>query len=93
MRMRDELGAVYDDQMFASAYPARGQPALHGVADNLGRKPVAGVAGAGRCRHPTRLPGSAPSHKPASSQVDGADEMEQLRVPIYSMGRDNTIDV
>ena len=27
MRMRDELGAIYDDQMFASVYPARGQPA------------------------------------------------------------------
>ena len=27
MRMRDELGAIYDDQMFASVFPARGQPA------------------------------------------------------------------
>ncbi len=27
MRMRDELGAIYDDQMFAAAYPVRGQPA------------------------------------------------------------------
>jgi transposase len=27
MRMRDELGAVYDDRMFASLYPARGRPA------------------------------------------------------------------
>src|SRR3954447_19786355 len=27
MRMRDELGTVYDDPMFASLYPARGQPA------------------------------------------------------------------
>src|ERR1051325_4873111 len=27
MRMRDELGVVYDDWMFASLYPARGQPA------------------------------------------------------------------
>lgn len=26
MRMRDELGAIYDDQMFVSLYPARGQP-------------------------------------------------------------------
>jgi len=25
--MRDELGAIYNDAMFASAYPARGQPA------------------------------------------------------------------
>lgn len=24
MRMRDELGAIYDDGMFAFAYPARG---------------------------------------------------------------------
>src|SRR4051812_34495401 len=27
IRLRDELGAVYDDRMFASLYPARGQPA------------------------------------------------------------------
>src|SRR3954464_9310053 len=27
MRLGDELGAVYDDRMFASLYPARGQPA------------------------------------------------------------------
>jgi transposase len=27
MRIRDELGAIYDDQMFAAAYPVRGQPA------------------------------------------------------------------
>jgi len=27
MRMRDALGTVYDDRMFASLYPARGQPA------------------------------------------------------------------
>jgi transposase len=27
MRMRDELGAIYDDQMFSSLFPARGQPA------------------------------------------------------------------
>ena len=27
MRMRNELGAIYDDQMFASAYPVQGQTA------------------------------------------------------------------
>ena len=27
MRRRDELGAIYDDQMVASLFPARGQPA------------------------------------------------------------------
>src|SRR5437868_1305653 len=27
MRLRDELGAVYDDRMFATLYPVRGQPA------------------------------------------------------------------
>ena len=27
IRMRDELGVIYDDQVFAAAYPARGQPA------------------------------------------------------------------
>jgi len=51
---------------------AEGEP--DGVADDLGRKLVAGVAGAGRCRHPTRLISSPPSRKPASSQVDDASE-------------------
>jgi transposase len=27
MRMRDELGTIYDDQLFVSLFPARGQPA------------------------------------------------------------------
>ena len=27
MRMRDELGAIYDDHLFASLFPPRGQPA------------------------------------------------------------------
>ncbi len=27
MRMRDELGTIYDDWVFAPLYPARGQPA------------------------------------------------------------------
>ena len=27
MRMRDELGAIYDDQLFIALLPARGQPA------------------------------------------------------------------
>jgi transposase len=27
MRLRDELGTVYDDQLFAPLFPARGQPA------------------------------------------------------------------
>jgi transposase len=27
MRMRDELGALYDDELFAPLFPARGQPA------------------------------------------------------------------
>ena len=27
MRLRDELGAIYDDQLFAPLFPARGQPA------------------------------------------------------------------
>lgn len=28
MRMRDELGAIYDDQLFAPLFPARGQPPI-----------------------------------------------------------------
>ena len=27
MRMRDELGAIYEDEAFARLFPARGQPA------------------------------------------------------------------
>jgi transposase len=27
LRMRDELGTIYEDQLFASLFPARGQPA------------------------------------------------------------------
>jgi transposase len=27
MRMRDELGAIYNDQLFARLFPARGHPA------------------------------------------------------------------
>ena len=27
MRMRDELGTIYNDQVFVSLFPARGQPA------------------------------------------------------------------
>jgi hypothetical protein len=30
MRLRDELGAMYDDQLFASLFPIRGQPAASG---------------------------------------------------------------
>ena len=28
LRLRDELGAIYDDQTFASLYPSRGQSAF-----------------------------------------------------------------
>jgi len=42
------------------------------VADDLSREAVAGVARAVGCRHPARLPISAASRKPVSSQVDGA---------------------
>ena len=27
MRLRDELGAIYNDQLFATLFPSRGQPA------------------------------------------------------------------
>jgi transposase len=27
MRIRDELGAIYDDHLFATLFPGRGQPA------------------------------------------------------------------
>jgi len=52
------------------------------VADDLGREAVAGVARAGRCRHPARLPGSAASRKPASSQVDGAPTIHIGQFPL-----------
>src|ERR1700761_6026213 len=42
------------------------------MADDLGRKPVAGVAGANTCRHRVRLLALLPIRKPVSSQVDDA---------------------
>jgi hypothetical protein len=41
------------------------------MADNLGRKPIAGVAEASERRHPTRLPILVCRRKPVP-QVDGA---------------------
>jgi transposase len=29
MRMRDELGALFDDELFTAGYASEGQPALH----------------------------------------------------------------
>ena len=46
----------------------------NGVADGPSREAVAGMARAGRCRHPARLPGPTTGRKPASSQVDGAPQ-------------------
>src|SRR3954464_13537296 len=43
-----------------------------GVANDLGREAVAGIAGANGRRHPVWLPALLPIRKPASSQVDGA---------------------
>jgi hypothetical protein len=40
MRLRDELGAIYDDHLFASLFPARGQPAASA------REALAATAGA-----------------------------------------------
>jgi transposase len=49
MRIRDEIGVLYDDQMFASLYDARGQLAIapwrlalvtvFQFLENLGRRP------------------------------------------------------
>jgi hypothetical protein len=41
------------------------------MADDLGRKPIAGIAGASERRHPTRLPILVCQRKPVP-QVDGA---------------------
>ena len=43
-----------------------------GVADDLGRTAIAGVAGASRCRYPARLISFRSSREPASSQAGGA---------------------
>ena len=45
MRLRDELGTIYDDQLFAPLFPARGQPAaspwrLLDECDAICRRPV-----------------------------------------------------
>ena len=41
------------------------------MADDLGRKAVAGVAGAGVRRHAAWLPGPLSHRKPDSQQLDG----------------------
>src|SRR5439155_23158969 len=43
----------------------------YGMADDLGRKPIAGIAEASKRRHPTRLPILVCQRKPGP-QVDGA---------------------
>src|SRR3954453_20303720 len=43
-----------------------------GVANDLGREAIAGIAGASWYRHLRQLPALPPIRKPASSQVDGA---------------------
>ena len=43
----------------------------YGMADNLGRKPIAGIAEASERRHPTRLPILVCQRKPVP-QVEGA---------------------
>src|SRR6266513_2903679 len=55
-------GFVTDDdatrgqQLLHHAQPEReAEIKTHGVADDLGRKPMPGVAGASGCRHPARL--------------------------------------
>ena len=50
LRLRDELGAIYDDQTFASLYPSRGQSAFSPVA--LGNDHRDAV-----CGEPVRPPG------------------------------------
>ena len=45
----------------------------NGMADDLGREPVAGVAGAGGCCHPSRLSVPVRPGKPVTRQVDGAN--------------------
>ena len=80
-----ELARPLADGFMADGDAARSQQLVHhpqaerelelepdGVADDLSRKTVAGVAPAGRGCHPVRLISSAASRKSASSQVDGA---------------------
>jgi hypothetical protein len=44
------------------------------VADQLGRKAMAGVKGIGRARHAGLITDPRPSGKPARRQLDGADD-------------------
>src|SRR5437763_8017130 len=72
-------GFVADDnaagrqQLLHHAQPEREaeiQP--DGMADDLGREAIPGVAGASRCPHPTRLLVPICRRKPRPRQVDGA---------------------
>src|SRR4051794_36275136 len=80
-----ELARPLPDRLVADADAAGRQKLIHHaqaqreaevepdrVADDLGRKAIAGVAGAGGRCHLVRLPSLVPHRKPASSQVDGA---------------------
>src|SRR5260370_12684295 len=67
-----------------------------GMADDLGRKPIAGVAGASGCRHPTRLLTSACQRKrDKARQVDGTrrsstpETSTRWTSPFFAEGRQN----
>jgi hypothetical protein len=79
-------GFVADDdaagrqQLLHHAQPERKaeiQP--HGMADDLGREPIPGIAGARRCPHPTRLLTPICSRKrDKARQVDGAAWLPEM---------------
>ena len=54
-------------QQFLDVSEAESEPEIQpdGVADDLTGVPIAGIAGASRCHHPTRLPAPVPYRKRA----------------------------
>src|SRR5690349_16917095 len=68
------LHATRPQRAWGSAGPprCRTKPLPKRMADDLGARAIAGIAGANGRRHPVRLPALLPIRKPASSQVDGA---------------------
>jgi hypothetical protein len=51
-----------------------------GVADDLGRKAVAGIAGANGRRHPVRLPALLPIRKPARNKLTVPDSVNIVSI-------------
>jgi len=79
--MADDDAAGGEDLIDVAQAEWKAEIEPDGMADDLGRKAIAGVAGRGGRYHPVRLRDLAYLDKPDRTQVDGAGE----RHPIFSI--------